>query len=133
MAGIKIFPREYQGIEKEAMGNYLISDGRYKYIYSVPDGKEFFFDHHCDPLETRNKIGVQMYSDSINRLKGSLIKFLSDNGIKGIIEGNNWKPLPPVAFHSSGDAGLLVQDISAPWFDEKSTLKGYLVPLERGC
>ncbi len=118
-AQVSDIPPEYAGMEKEALGTYMITDGNWKFIHSMPDNKSFLFDHSADPHETRNLDGMPAFSATKANLKHELVTYLRSSGLGCILDGDDFKAFPRVEIPKDPDAGLLVQDIQAPWFDKK--------------
>lgn len=112
-------PSEYAGMEKEALGTYMITDGNWKFIHSMPDNKSLLFDHSADPHETRNLYGMPAFSATKASLKHELVTYIRSSGFGCILDGDDFKVFPRVEIPKDPDAGLLVQDIEAPWFDKK--------------
>lgn len=107
---------------KQAFGNYMITDGTWKYIYSAPDQQEFLFRLDTD-FEMHNYAGVENCRDVQERLKKKLIDFLHVQGLDKIQKDGKWVQLPVVKIPRNPDAGLITQDITCEWFDE--SLPGY--------
>lgn len=118
-------PEEYSKdlhLFKAACGNYMVTDGVWKYIYSAPDHREFLFDRIHDS-ETRNRAGVSSCREVQKRLKHKLMGFLEADGITCLSANGEWLDLPELELPTNPDAGLITQDITCEWFDE--TLSGY--------
>lgn len=125
-------PEEYRkniDLFKAACGNYMITDGKWKYIYSVPDQREFLFDQVHDS-ETRNRAGVASCSQVQKKLKNELIRFLETNGVDCITEHDEWKKLPQLELQYNPDAGLITQNITCEWYKEER--QGYYKPGKDG-
>ena len=100
-----------------------VSD-RWKYFYSVPDGRGLFFDRKCDPDETRNLADCPAELEAgqvCEQIKAKLIAHLEANGRNDIIEGGKFKPFMIKTMPVNPDKGLLLQDM--PWANQK--IKGY--------
>ncbi|MFC1715106.1 sulfatase [Candidatus Poribacteria bacterium] len=103
-------------------GVYFIFDGRYKYIYSAPDQKEYLLDTRTDPMETRNHALVDGGKPHLLRLRKALIEQFKKDGYTLPLEGNRWlenapAKLPPPT-QSTGN-----QD--AHWTDPYLHVPGY--------
>jgi len=109
-------------LARQALGNYMITDGKWKYIYSAPDHKEFLFDRMTD-CETHNRAYISGCKPQVKRLRAALINYMENNGLDRISENGEWKYFPPLDVVDDPDAGLITQDITCEWFDE--TLPGY--------
>lgn len=102
---------------RELMTNMMITDGDYKYIYSVPDKREFLFSKGD---ESMNLAGISSHEDSKNRLQKSLMDYLRDYKEDYYIDENKWRefsytPSLPI----NPRAGLVRQDHFIPWFNNK--------------
>ena len=116
-------PDECRDFPKQACASYMIVTDRYKYVYSAADTKELLFDKKLDPAETRNRAGLVFYRDIQKSLKQRLIERLRKDGCTCILNGEDFIRFPEIRIHDNPDAGLLIQDIHADWFDEH--LEGY--------
>lgn len=107
---------------KAVFGNYMITDGKWKYIYSAPDGREFLFDmeHDC---ETRNRFGLDGVRQQQRRFKAQLMAKLESEGVTCLSCDGEWIRYPGIELHDNPDAGLITQDITCEWYDEN--LPGY--------
>ncbi len=122
---VKSIPLEYKNdpnLLKTAFGNYMITDGEWKYIYSAPDAKEFLFDLRCG-TEMRNRSGVASVQSKQIALKSRLIDYLESEGITCLSKDGEWLTLPEVQLPQNPDSGLITQNITCSWFDE--SLPGY--------
>lgn len=121
----KMIPEEYKNnlpLFKAACGNYMVTDGEWKYIYSAPDHKEFLFDMVHDH-ETRNRAGVDSCKKHHMRMKNQLISYLESQGLTCLSRDGDWIYYPTLELPSNPDSGLITQNIICEWFDE--TLPGY--------
>jgi arylsulfatase len=100
---------------------YLLASERWKYIYSAPDNREFLFDRHEDPHETRNRVGLPFMGQVKDMMKRTLLDYLQRTGETRGLQGDDWKVFPRLRVLEDPDAGLLIQD--HPWADTK--LPGY--------
>ena len=55
-----------------------LTDGREKYIWEVPDGRELFFDLEADPLEARNLAADPACADRVAHWRERLVARLAD-------------------------------------------------------
>ncbi len=103
-------------------GVYFIFDGRYKYIYSAPDQKEYLIDTKTDPEETRNHAILEGGRVHLMRLRKTLIQRFKNDGYTLPLEGNRWleypQAKPPPATQATGN-----QD--ARWTDPYLHVPGY--------
>jgi len=120
---IGTYPKEYDGIEAQACASYMIVTEQYKYVYSVPDNREFLFDKVRDPRETNNCAGMVLYKPIQAELRTRLVNYLKDHEIDGIFDGDNFKKLPELKMPDALDCGLLQQEVKVDWFDDR--LPGY--------
>lgn len=105
----------------DELGNYMIKKGNKKYIYSVPDEKEWYFDHDVDETECKNLATEPKYMDSIKELKSLLITQLKNDGLTDIIDGSEFKKFGIKIPYTHEDEGYLFQDSKGSLPD----LKGY--------
>ena len=104
-------------IKRAHFSSYMAVSREHKYIYSAPDNRKFFFDRQSDPLESRNKAGVDFVQEEKENMKGILIKHLKEGGETAGIDGENWKIFPKITINKDPDTGLLIQDGYTPWAD----------------
>lgn len=100
----------YGEYEEGAYASYMVTDGRFKYIYSVPDEKEFLFDHEIDPEELHNKAFLPLYTKKHKEMKQNLISYLKKSELKDAIEGDDFKRFDKKEIRPNADAHLLYQD-----------------------
>ncbi len=96
--------------EQGEYANYMIVDKRFKYIYSIPDEKEYLFDYVKDPEECMNRAYNPMYIKKTRQMKRKLIEYFYSVGYNENIEGEDWKKYGKKTMNSSPDAYLLFQD-----------------------
>lgn len=128
---VQNIPQEYKNdftLFKAACGNYMITDGKWKYIYSAPDHREFLFDLIHD-TETRNRAGVASCENVQQLMKQKLMTFLGNDGITSLSQDGVWIDLPRLELPRNPDSGLITQDITCEWYDE--ILPGYREPSEK--
>lgn len=100
----------------EPQSLHMAVSREFKYIYSVPDRREWLFDRINDPHETRNRAGLAVCAEVVRELRQTLLTFLKYNGIESAyIEKNNtldWQKQQCFdgAYLRDPDAGLLFQD-----------------------
>ena len=110
--------------ERIASGSsYMCVSRECKYFYSAPDDREFLFDRRSDPLETRNRAGVEFCGDALTEHKGALLNMLKNDGETAGIEDDDWISFPVRSVDSDPDTGLLIQDSYTPWAD--MSIPGY--------
>lgn len=85
--------RKYIHIECAPM-HHTLTDGREKYIWFVPDGKEQFFRLRDDPQECHNLAGKPGEADRISSWRKLLIKELKDRP-EGFTDGTKLIPGRP--------------------------------------
>lgn len=96
--------------EKGEYANYMIADKRFKYIYSVPDEKEYLFDHQKDEKEYMNRAKNPLYLKKTKEMRETLIQYFVEEGFTAPIENGTWKKFGVKTLDSSPDAYLLFQD-----------------------
>lgn len=75
-------------------GVYFIFDGRYKYVFSTPDQKEYLIDTKLDPQETRNHALLDG-KQHMERLRRTIIDHFKRDGYMTPVDGNRWMEYPP--------------------------------------
>lgn len=63
------------------------TDGRVKYIYYAPDGREQLFDLVKDPQENRNLAGLPEHRSTLLLWRERLIRHLSERGEPFVVDG----------------------------------------------
>jgi arylsulfatase A-like enzyme len=93
--------RDYVHIEHAPLQQAL-TDGREKYIWEVPTGRELFFDLAADPRECTNLAAGPRHAGRVEQWRGRLIKELQGRP-EGFTDGRKLIPgrdYPPVmAWH----------------------------------
>jgi len=109
-------------LNRQGLGVYHLFDGRYKYIYSAPDRREYLMDLETDPQETRNHADDQ--PATLKRLRTILLdRFRQDGYTEPLDEATGgWKTFPP-APAIPGPPSASRQD--ACWTDPYLREKGY--------
>lgn len=112
-------PAMYDSAREEvaAASMYMCVSREWKYFYSAPDDREFFFDRLGDPQEKRNKAGVKFCQEEKNAHKDALITFLREGGETAGLDGDTWRKYPTLDISDDPDSGLLIQDAYTPWAD----------------
>ena len=93
--------REYVHIE-HSPDQQAVTDGREKFIWSVPDGRELFFDLRLDPNETQDRSADAACSERVAIWRNRLIGELSGrpegftDGTK-MIPGRTFEPVVPMS------------------------------------
>jgi hypothetical protein len=77
--------RDYLHIEHAPI-HQSITNGSYKYIWFVEDGREQFFDLGRDPDELSDLIGDKEYKNIISKYRDIMIKIL-ENRPEGFTDG----------------------------------------------
>jgi len=109
-------------INHKEFGVYFIFDGRYKYIYSAPDQKEYLLDTKNDPLETGNHALVDGGKPHLLRLRKSLIEQFKKDGYTLPLDGNRWRENPPAKLPAATQA---TGNQDARWTDPYLHVPGY--------
>jgi arylsulfatase len=91
-------------------GLYMVTDGRYKYIYSAADEKEWLLDRKNDPSESHNFAYNLTYHDVTARLRRALLaRFEADEYDIAVADGE-WRRYGKQTLPDDPDFGLLFQD-----------------------
>ena len=89
---------------------YMAVTEDYKYIYSAPDQKEWFFDLKNDSEETRNRAFNPMYVGQKENMRRQLMDYLRNDGYSSPFDGDKWKKGEVKTLPDDPDAYLLFQD-----------------------
>ncbi len=89
---------------------YMYTTDKYKYIYSVPDEKDYLFNLALDQKETKNLAPDEKYSDIISDYRGRIIEEYKKSGVTEFIDGNKFKTFGKKTISAEPDALLLRQD-----------------------
>ncbi len=98
-----------------AYSSYMCVSREWKYFYSAPDDREYFFDRAADPNETRNRAGVSFVEPHLSRHKSALLEHLTRGGETAGIDRGAWRKFPTREVSPNPDTGLLIQDYYTPW------------------
>ncbi len=103
-------------------GVYFLFDGRFKYIYSSPDQREFLLDVEKDPLETTNF--ASQLEGVTERLRGKLVARFREDGYTEPLDKTreNWALFEPPPEPASPPSHF-TQD--ARWTDPYLHIPGY--------
>lgn len=113
----------YAQFQQLGLGVHMAVNGRWKYIYSAPDRKEFLFDRLQDPQETRNQAGLGLRQGELHTMREGLFRYYQDQGYNAPLERGKWKLFPQPARPTGPDAGLGTQD--AVWSQPLYHIPGY--------
>ena len=85
--------RDYIDLEHSACYSPMnqwtaLTDGRMKYIYYAPDGRQQLFDLEQDPGETRDLSGVAEHEPNLHEWRGRMIDHLSERGEPFVVSGD---------------------------------------------
>ncbi|MFI4910138.1 MAG: sulfatase [Sedimentisphaeraceae bacterium JB056] len=89
---------------------------QWKYFYSIPDQKEYFFDRINDPEESKNLAESSDFAKVKEEYRNRLLDFLRDGNRNDIVDENGFKLLPKKDMPENPDDGLIYQD--QPWANE---------------
>ena len=65
-----------------------LTDGRFKYIYYAPEGRQQLFDLENDPGETRDLASVPQYQETLLTWRRRMIDHLAERGEPFVVDGN---------------------------------------------
>jgi len=65
-----------------------LTDGRMKYIYYAPDGRQQLFDLEKDPGETRDLASLAEYRDTLQLWRHRLVEHLAERGEPFVVRGD---------------------------------------------
>ena len=100
----------YSQFSEGRYGLYMVTDRRYKYIYSAADEKEWLFDRQIDSHERHNFAYNPSYHAETARLRSTLIERFQADGYHIAVEDGAWKRYGRQALPDYPDFGLLFQD-----------------------
>lgn len=95
---------------ENGMALYMITNGVWKYVYSVPDRREWLWNLSEDPRELRDLSACSIYHETLSRLREKLLDTLRKDGYDSVLSQKGWKQFPQPVFPDNKDAGLLTQD-----------------------
>lgn len=91
-------------------GLYMVTDGRFKYIYSAADEKEWLFDRQRDPSESHNFAYNLTYHAETARLRQVILDRFEADGYDLAVSDGGWRRYGKQALPDDPDFGLLFQD-----------------------
>ncbi len=91
-------------------GLYMITDGRFKYIHSAPDQKEWLFDLREGEFESADLSSDTNYAQVLDKLRDRLIARLTRDGFTQAVDNGKWRRYPIAHPPADPDDGLLFQD-----------------------
>ncbi len=104
----KIIYGQYHHFDKAL---YMAVSKEFKYIYSVPDRKEWLFDLKTDPGETHNKAGNPFYTKHTKAMRDALISFYQSEGYNEPFDCDGFKEYAKPSVPQELDELLLFQDV----------------------
>lgn len=111
--------------QSDGKAMFMAVDRRYKYIYSVPDDKEWLYDHATDPLETINRAYNPAFKKQKDAMKKKLITYFQAEGYTRVLDGDDFKKHPRLTLPEDPDALLLFQDPPSSLPDIPGYKNGY--------
>ena len=104
--------REYvfSQFSQSQFGLYMVTSGRYKYIYSTADEKEWLFDRHVDPQESHNFAYNLAYAQQTAVLRQALLDRFERDGYETAVTNRQWRKYGKQSLPDDPDYGLLYQD-----------------------
>ncbi len=109
--------------KRAAFSSYMAAGKNWKYFYSAPDNREYFFNKKTDPKETRNIVSSPFVQEELKKSKNALIKHLEMNGETGGLKDDDFVSFKIPEFNRNPDAGHIIQDGYTPW--GKVEIPGY--------
>jgi hypothetical protein len=107
----------FSQFQRRSYAQYLAASATQKYVYSAPDGREWFFDASLDPAETKDFSRDPAFAEPMWRMRDALIARFRRDGYPDALEGDGWKRWPARTIPDGPDYGLLYQD--APGLQER--------------
>jgi arylsulfatase len=65
-----------------------LTDGRWKYVYYAPDGRQQLFDLERDPHETRDLAPVPEYRETLKTWRQRMVDHLAERGEPFVVDGD---------------------------------------------
>jgi choline-sulfatase len=100
----------FSQFSQSQFGLYMVTDGRYKYIYSAADEQEWLFDRHVDPQETHNFAYNLAYAATTATLRQAIINRYARDDITSAVCDGKWRRYGKQTLPDDPDYGLLYQD-----------------------
>jgi len=107
----------FSQFQRGGYAQYLAASATQKYVYSAPDGREWFFDSTRDPAETKDFSGDPACAEPMRRMREALIARFRRDGYTEALDGDGWRSWPRRQIPDDPDYGLLYQD--APDLQER--------------
>jgi len=127
LAAIAADPRPdrtvYSQYESGPLAVHMAVNGRWKYVYSTPDRREFLFDHQTDPDEMRSRAEIPVCQAQTAAMRTGLMDHYRSRGHTADLDGDAWKLYDQPAIPRNPDALLLRQD--HPWAEPQREIPGY--------
>ena len=89
---------------------YMAVTETFKYIFSAPDDKEYFFDKKIDPLEKINIASRNAGHPEMKNLRKILIDYLRHEKQDAAVDSMGWRRYPILKVPDDPDRWLLFQD-----------------------
>lgn len=91
-------------------GLYMVTNGRFKYIYSAADEKEWLFDRQVDPRESQNFAYNIAYASQTAACKQLLIERFERDGYTAAVTDGDWRRYGKQTLPDDPDFGQIFQD-----------------------
>jgi len=94
------------------IGNYMASDGQWKYLYSAADNREWLFREQDALVEGDNLASAPAAREYLERLRSALLARHREDDWSGAVADGAWRRYepPPLTLEEDPDHGLLFQD-----------------------
>lgn len=106
----------FSQFSEKASGIFMAVNEQWKYVYSITDQAEFFFNRQDDPRESRNLAQHAAVEQVKSAIKQSLLRYLKSMGAEEVEQEAtgtlSWRHYPPrdESYLEDPDAELLIQD-----------------------
>ncbi|MBI2300496.1 MAG: sulfatase-like hydrolase/transferase [Armatimonadetes bacterium] len=110
--------------QHDGLATYAATTREWKYIYSVPDRREYLFDRAHDPQETRNRASNPLCRTACRAMRERLVGYFRAEGYERALDGDGWREFDPPRGFADADDELLHQD-PAPSVDFAGLPEGY--------
>ncbi len=97
----------YSQFFQNQLGLYMAVTGRFKYIYSAPDNKEWLYKDGCENI---NLAGDKEHECDLKRMRLLCVNRFQNDDYQLPLNGDHWRQFPPMDYPADRDYGLIFQD-----------------------
>ena len=96
--------------QEGGLGLYALVTREWKYVYSVPDDREWLFRRAEGQPEVRSLAGNPAYLGTLAQMRGRLQEWFRRDGYEMPLDGDGWRKFPRQDVPEDPDAGQLFQE-----------------------